>query len=440
VTVATTMIDQARFDAREFYGDDPHAVFAELRRTDPVHWYERGQFWVITKYEDIREINTKPEVFSSAHGATIGDNVTLEQVGDLLDPELRGRFERGELGRHKLRYEIARMRERASIAADADVGERIFVLDPPRHTRLRKFVTKAFTPRMVKHFEDEIRRIIYGALDAIEPGEVVDLVQELSVPIPAEVIAVFLGVPPEDRSKFVRWADDQAQTYDEGNRDRERLLRESVAAMHTYVRDQLRFRRDNPGDDMLTALLNAEVEGERLPEETMVQFATTFLFAGSETTRHLISHMARLLGEQPEQRQILLDRPELIPTAIDEFLRFVSPVWNVTRTAVEPAEIRGKEIKEGDFLVIMYASGNRDEEVWGERAHELDVTRQPDPQHVGFGWGEHRCLGSNLARLEARMTLEHLLERFPSFEPAGEPVRVNSATFNAIGSLPMLMK
>jgi hypothetical protein len=190
---------------------------------------------------------------------------------------------------------------------------------------------------------------------------------------------------------------------------------------------------------MLTAMLDAEIDGDRLSEPDMVAFANTFLFAGNETTRHVISGMARLLAQHPDQRRLLVEQPELIPTAIDELVRYLSPVWGLHRTATERTEIAGQTIEEGDLLYLLFSSANRDESQW-ENAGVLDLTRLPSPPHMGFGWGPHRCLGSNLARLEARMALEHLLERFPDFELAGDPVRLNSATFNGLTSLPMVMK
>lgn len=435
---ATSLIERARIDSREFYAD-PHPTLAMLRREAPVHWYEPGEFWVLTRYEDIRYVNSHPELFSSESGFTLTDNVFPDQVADLLPPESRARLERGELTRAQLRREVAQIRRRA-IAPDGEIpSDSITVIDPPRHTRLRKFVSKAFTPRMVAHYHDEIEEIIFRALDRIQPGETVDFVKQVSVPIPAEVIAVFLGVPPEDRAQFVRWSDDVALTFDEGDRDAEARLRRSAADMYAYVRDRLRLRRTEPADDMLTALIEAEIDGDRMSESEMVAFANTFLFAGNETTRHVISGIAKLLAEHPDQRQLLIDRPDLIPTAMDEFFRYVSPVWGLLRTATERTEIAGRTIEAGDLVYVMYSSANRDETIW-EDADRFDVTRLPSPPHMGFGWGAHRCLGSNLARLEARMTLERLLERFPDFELAGDPVRLNSATFNGIVSLPMLMK
>jgi cytochrome P450 len=189
---------------------------------------------------------------------------------------------------------------------------------------------------------------------------------------------------------------------------------------------------------MLTALLNTEIDGEKLSEADMISFARTFLFAGNETTRHIISGMTKLMAEHPDQRQILIDEPDLIPTAIEEFFRYVSPVWGLLRTATEDTDIAGQPIAEGDLIYALYSSANRDESIW-ENAAELDVRRKPDPPHMGFGWGAHRCLGSNLARLEAKLTCEHLLERYPDFELAGDPVRLNSGTFNGIVSLPLIV-
>lgn len=435
---ATPMIERARFDAREFYVN-PYETFAELRRESPVHWYEPGQFWVLSRYDDIRHVNSHPELFSSESGYTLTDNVFADEAADLLDDQQRARLARGEMSRAELRHEVSLARHRKS-APDGDVaGRRITITDPPQHTRLRKFVSKAFTPRMVAHYHDEIEQIIFGALDAIQPGETVDFVRAVAVPIPAEVIAVFLGVPPEDRAQFVAWSDDVALTFDEGDREAERRLRQSSAAMYRYVRDRLRLRRDEPAADMLTAMLDAEIDGDRLSEPDMVAFANTFLFAGNETTRHVISGMARLLAQHPDQRRLLVEQPELIPTAIDELVRYLSPVWGLHRTATERTEIAGQTIEEGDLLYLLFSSANRDESQW-ENAGVLDLTRLPSPPHMGFGWGPHRCLGSNLARLEARMVLEHLLERFPDFELAGDPVRLNSATFNGLTSLPMVMK
>jgi cytochrome P450 len=437
-TSAKTSLSDARLDAREFY-DDPYETFARLRKEAPVYWYEPGQMWVLSRYEDIREVNSHPELFSSEHGFTLADNVFPEQVAGLLTDDLRHRLDDGDMGRAELRKVISDLRRQSLTPSDVEKTDPITIMDPPRHTRMRRFVSKAFTPRMVAHYHDEIERIIAHALDRIPRGETIDFVDAVSVPIPAEVIAVFLGIPPEDRANFVRWSDDHAQSFDESDRERAAHLRESDVAMRAYVSGRVRYRREHPADDMISALLTAEIDRERLSNEEIVTFAVAFLFAGNETTRHVISGMARLLAQHPEQRAKLVAHPELLPTAIDEFLRYLSPVWGLLRTAMSDTEIGGQAVKSGDLLYVLYSSANRDESVY-ERPEEFDVARIPDSPHMGFGWGIHRCLGANLARLEIQLTCERLLERFPDFELAAAPVRLKSATFNGLTSLPVIMK
>lgn len=432
-----TLLSKARFDLREFY-EDPHKTFTALRRQAPAFWYESGEFWVISTYEDIREINSDPTTFSSESGYTLDDNVFAGDIKDLVTPSTRAKLDAGELSRAQLRHLFDRERE-AALTAPEDPGNKITTVDPPLHTRLRRFVSRAFTPRMIADYHAEIERSVVKAFDTLQPGDEVDFVQAVSIPIPAEVIAIFLGVPPEDRADFVGWSDQKAQTFDERDPARHRELSEGQVDLRAYTKERLEVRREEPGDDMLTALLNTEIDGEKLSEADMIAFAYAFLFAGNETTRHLISGMTKLMAEHPDQRQVLVEEPDLIGGAIEEFLRYISPAWGLLRTATRDTEVAGQAIAEGDLIYLLYASANRDETVW-ENADKLDVRRVPDPPHMGFGWGPHRCLGANLARLEAKLTCEHLLARFPDFELAGDPVRLNSATFNGIASMPMVMK
>jgi cytochrome P450 len=391
----------------------PHEALAAIRAHDPVHWHPwpgtRGGFWLLSKHADVLSVGKDPTLFSSQVG-----HIALED------------------------------REPDALAARQSLIE----TDPPDHTRLRKLVSYAFTRSKVKEYEDYTRTIVRDLLDkAIAQGEF-DWVSEISEPVPITVLISILGLPQEDAPMLIELTSEMAAATDPDYRpDRNkyptdiepRLLPFGTPAAYyvfEYGRKMGEERRRNPTDDLVSRLVHAEVDGERLDEKEYSNFFELFIFAGNETTRTGISQGILALMEHPEEfARIEADR-SLIPTAVDEILRFGTPIIYFRRTATRDTEIRGAHIHAGDRVALWYVSANFDEAVF-ENPQRFDVSRRPNP-HVTFGrGGPHFCLGSFLAQLEIRILLEEILARKVRFELTGEPVRLSSNFINGFKSLPV---
>jgi cytochrome P450 len=380
----------SRLDDPQFWVADPDTALAQLRRDDPVHWYDAGGFWALTRHADILAVSRDPATFKSGAGTLIQD----------------------------------RTRE---VSPD----QSILFMDPPAHARYRKLVSTQFTPRSVAALESRVRHIAREVLDGLDPRAELDLVDAITAPVPMLVIAELLGVPGADRDRFRRWSDSMMEAATEMSAD----SLGQAAELFEYFSGHLAERRDNPGDDLLSRLVSAEVDGERLTEWELLGFCMTLLVAGNETTRNLLSGGLLALHERPEQRERALDD---VARTVEELLRFVTPIMLFARTATRDTRIGDKDIAEGDFVVMLYIAANRDEAVFGSTADILDVTRDPNP-HLAFGFGEHFCLGAGLARLEARVVLEEMLGRFPAYAITGEPDRVPSTLLRSIGKLPAVL-
>jgi cytochrome P450 len=290
----------------------------------------------------------------------------------------------------------------------------LLMMDPPRHTQLRALVNRAFTPRRITALEPRIREIAAMLVDAFAARGEADLVAEFSAPLPTIVIAELLGVPPEDQEMFKEKSNAMASFRPEDlQRPDGRLELTPMVELGAYLARIYEERRRQPRDDLLSALLAAEVDGQSLSMEELVGFAMLLLVAGNETTTNLISNAAVLLERHPDQRKLLIEEPSRIPTAVEEFLRFESPVQGLARTLTDSFEIHGTRLPAGGQVLLLFASANRDERKRGD-PDRLDVTRDPNP-HLAFGFGTHFCLGASLARLEARIAFETLLARVPNF-------------------------
>ncbi len=387
----TTETPEIPLGEPEFFAGDPDRPLTELRRRCPVSWHERGGFWALTRHADIQSTSRDPDTFCSGRGILIAD-------------------------RHR------------QVAAE----DSLIYLDPPRHDRYRKLVNRAFTPRRVAALEPRIRELATGLLDRIDPERSVDLVDALCAPLPVLVIAELLGLPARDRDRFRHWSDAVMEAATDLTEDNARAALELVS----YFDGQLAARSETPTDDLLTALLLAEVDGIRLTRREVHGFCVTLLVAGNETTRSLMTGGLIALAEHPEQRAILVGRPALIPTAVEEMLRWVSPVMAMARTTTRPVTVGNAELGAGEYLVLTYGAGNRDEEVFGDSADRFDVTRSPNP-HLSFGFGEHFCIGASLARLETRVLLEEVLGRWPDYEIAGEIERAPSTLLRQVSRAPV---
>jgi cytochrome P450 len=377
----------------DFYAGDPYPGYRELRATAPVCWNDVTKFWALLKYEDIRFVSSSPALFTSTKGITIPDPATPSPVQE---------------------------------------GNLIFS-DPPRHRQLRKLINSGFTRRRVAVLEPKIRQIVRGILDGIEPGSVHEFAEEIAAPLPTRMIAELIGAPPDDWEQFRAWSD--AAT---GTADPEIELDSFVAMgqLFEYFQKLIAARRAEPRDDLLSVLAEAEIDEHRLTDEDLLNFAFLLLVAGNETTRNLIALGTLALISHPDQRRLLVENPALIPGAVEEMLRWNSPVVHMARTAVADVEIRGQRIAEGDVVVMLYGSANRDEDVFGSDSEEFKVTRHPNP-HIAFGCGEHSCVGAQLARLEATVMFEELLGRFPRLELVGDVDRMRATMVPGVKRMPV---
>jgi cytochrome P450 len=377
-----------------FLRDDYYELLAWLRSNSPLHRLNDGLV-LVSRYEDIREISRQPELFSSRQGALVNDP--------------------------------ARRR------GPDDSSGSILHLDPPIHADWRRIVNREFTPRAAARFEPAIRAATAVTLDRFAPGDELDLVAEIAAPIPVLVIAELLGIGDGDRADFRRWSDAVISVVDHPSDEGALAMVEMVG----FLTDHIARRFDEPTDDLLSVLARAEVDGKPLTPDQVLMFAITLLVAGNETTRSLLSGSVEALAAHPDQRAALAAHPTGIPAAVEECVRWVTPIQAFCRTAVTATEVGGQPVAEGDYLVLLYASGNRDERAFGPTAGAFDVFRPATPAHVAFGFGEHLCLGAALARLEGRIVLEALLERFPTWSVTGEAVYASSTLTRSIDSLPV---
>lgn len=378
----------------------PYEAFRLLRRVAPVYRHpEPGGpgFWAITKYDDVVRISLDSATFSSAQGTNIPD---------LPEDALR----------------IIQMM--------------MVNMDPPKHTQHRRTVSKGFTPKVVRELEPHIRSVATEIIDRVALKGECDFVTDVAAELPLQVIVELMGVPLEDRHKVFDWSNqmigaedsEYAQMPDEGK----------LAAMQVfnYAHQIAEQRERDPQNDIVTVLVNAEPGGERLTRPEFAAFFMLIAVAGNETTRNLISGAMQALIEYPEQRERLRADPTLIPVAVEEMLRWVTPVMHFRRTATRDVEIRGQKVRQGEKVVMYYSSANRDEDVFPD-ADVFDVTRSPN-DHVAFGGGgAHFCLGSNLAKLEIRVMFEELLRRLPDIELAGPVRRLRSNFINGIKHMPV---
>ena len=388
----------ARVADPEFWTEDPFPHLARLRAEAPLGWCEEPggpSFWAVTKHDDVLRISRDPETFCSSEGILLMD-----------------------LGREL-----------------PDIPGAMLYVDPPEHVRYRRLVNPGFSTGRIRALEAEIRERARTLVDQIEPGVPIDLVAEVTVPFPLLVIADLLGVPGVDWPRFYIWSDLMIAGATEQSEESLAVLIE----MANYFLELVAERRSAPKDDLVSMLCEAEVDGEKLNDAELMMFYGQLLVAGNETTRNLLSGGITALADHPEQWQLLRDEPERIPVAVEELLRWTTPVISFMRTATRPVELRGREIKAGDPLLLLYTSANRDAEVFGTTADQLDVTRDPN-HHVALGFGEHFCLGAALARLETRVFLEELLTRFTSAEPTGPVTRLASGVIAGVTSAPLVFR
>jgi len=393
------------YDPDTFVPGVPHEYFALLRREAPVfrHPYpDGGHFWNVTRHEDLVHVNRDNHTFSSWRKSALIDEPTPDTL------------------------EMSRML--------------MLNMDPPEHTQLRKIVNKGFTPRvfrsLIEHLRSEAKEIVERAR---EKGEV-DFVEEVAAELPLIAIAEFVGVPVEDRKMIFEWSNRLVGNADPEYQVEDAHVSEATTELFAYAQQLADEKRKNPGDDIASALLQAEVDGDRLSDMDFNFFFMLLTVAGNETTRNAISHAMLALLEHPDQARDLHDNPDILESSVEEFLRWATPVMQFKRTTTEPVTIAGVDIGEDEPIVFWHISANRDESVFDD-PYTFDLRRAPNAHtssHIAFGGGgPHFCLGANLARAEMQVIFEQLVPLLPSIEQAAPAARLRSNFINGIKHLPV---
>jgi cytochrome P450 len=364
-----------------FYAGDPAPHFARLRKEAPLVWHEDPGVWIASTYGDVMTVSRDAPTFCSAKGI--------------------------------MAFEIG---------FEYPSPPTMMHVDAPEHTWLRRAVASGFRPSRVRALEPAVADRVHPLVDALSAGEQVDVVTALAAPLPLMMIASLLGLPEDDWRTFLDYSNANipgaAEFTDE---DRARIQGEVEAALRAHIAR----RREEPGEDYVSDLIAWSEDGRSLDHEQVYIIVNQLLIAGNETTRNLISGGLVALAESPQQWQRLRDDRSLVPSAVEELLRWTTPVVAFMRTATRDVELSGQQVHEGDPVLMLYASANRDEREFGPTADRLDVGRRPN-HHLAFGFGPHVCVGAALARLEARLVLEALLDRFGEIEVTGEVRRTPS--------------
>jgi cholest-4-en-3-one 26-monooxygenase len=399
-------LENVRVGDRDRWLDGPpHALFKRLRSGCPVHWTDKiteypneAGFWSVTRADDVHTVSRDWKTYSSELGG-----VTAVTEG-----------------------------------FPVELSRAMFIgMDPPKHDRLKMLFQAGFTPKRIAAHEPAIRKITIDVLDRLEGRDRCDLVTDVAQPVVSRVIGSFMGIPPEDDAV---WATLMNAALGTGDTDLnpygvEGILEKVIPEIFQRCGKLIAERRANPTDDLTSVLVHAEVEGQKLEEHEIVMGFFLLVAAGNDSTKATYCSGMRALMENPDQRQILLDDPSLIPAAVEESLRMFPAFAHFRRTATADTELAGRKISQGQKVVMWYASSNRDESRY-EDPDRFDVTRNPEHQAFGAG-GRHFCLGTALARLELRVLLEETLARYPEMEIDGRPVMAESAFINQLKTLPV---
>jgi len=383
----TVLAEAVDLSTAEFWTNNPFPTLSELRERSPF-WHTAGEghpFWAVLKHADVLRVSRDPITFASGQGVTL---------------------------------------------YDAPVQNTILETDNPRHKWMRRLVSRGFTPRQIKELEPHVRQICIQILDEIGNSRECDFVADLAAPLPVTVISEMLGVPIEDRKLLRRWSSAITE-YRPGSEEYE----SAAGEIFSYLGQMQESRRGDRTDDLISLLMDAELEGDSLPPEIQRGFFFTLVFAGQETTTSCLSEGLLALLRHPDQLETLSADLGLIPNAVEEICRWSSPIIRFRRTAVTNAVVGGRDIAEGDWVVMFYPSANRDPDVF-VNPEQFDVSRTPN-EHVAFGAGNHFCLGASLARLEMRVFLEEMLQRYPTPQLCGHAPRVASSIVHGPAVLPI---
>lgn len=375
-----------------WYADQPQGDFAWMREHAPVYWDAASEVWGVASYADVLRVSKDPVTFCSRQGSR----------------------------------------------PDSPAIPSMINMDDPEHRRRRALVNKGLTPRRVLDHEPKIRALCHALVDSVAARGHCEFVHDVAAPLPMIVIGDLLGVEPEDRAMLLRWSDELVEgTSASASPEKMMAAMRAFEEYAEYHRRVAADRRAHPRDDMMTALVHADIDGQRLDDDAILQESLLILVGGDETTRHVITGGMEALLRHPDEHRRLAATPALVASAVEEMLRWVTPIQNMNRTATSDVELGGERIRAGDKLVLLYPSANRDERVFADAA-SFRVDRQPN-EHLAFGHGAHFCLGASLARIELRIMFETLLERLPdlALASAAPLARRHSNFIVGIESMPV---
>jgi cytochrome P450 family 109 len=441
-TSAPSAVEWPRWEDPAFYQQDPEVVQESInaaRRGARIYRYEAPTLatpvWVLSKWEDCRAVAGNPELFCNGYGFLIGDAMEPATVMEQLPEWAREEIRRPGLTAAEKRGVIVR----AKLSMGDPELENIAYLDPPRHDEVRDILMKALRPSLVRSLKPRIAEIAEEFLDRIEPGVEIDFVKTVGR-IPATLMTELVGVPREMNEEFIEMASTHLSAVavsadkDPAEVEREERLAEKF---HGYIEELLADRRADgaDGEDLVSVIARSELDGKPVPHSMAVAFVSFFINAG-ETTRGLTSHVALATAQRPEQRRLLLARPELVPNAIEETMRYYPINWAQCRTATEATEIAGQRIEQDDYLILSYAAANFDEDVYA-RPDDYDVTRVFEHDHLGWGYGQHACPGALLARTVTTGVWERVVARFSDWELSGAPEPFSTPFIRGMVSLPL---
>ena len=400
--------DDVRIEDPDFYSEGRREIYERLHRDSPVFYYDPLDIFVLSKHADIREAARRPDIFSSGQG------LHLHQLR--LTPE-----------------------EKEVYATLYGPGEQFGYADPPRHRELRGVASRSFAPKALAYMVEHVRRHVSEVVEGITAGEPLDFVESVAAPLPIRVAETLIGLPRGYEQEIRGWSDAlEAMKLVHGVDELTRTVAD-FSKMNDFFREQIAYKRDNPGEDLISTLLEARLDGEPLSESNLLIYCSTFLAAGSDTTRSLLAGMALALAEHPEQLARLQHDRSLLDRAIEESLRWTTPARGFMRTAVHDTEINGTEIKQGQRVYLLYDAGNRDPEVFAD-PWTYDIQRPTATSHLSFGYGVHLCIAAHLARIEARVLFGALLDRFSTFELAGKPREIRQLLRNGWLEMPVTFR
>jgi cytochrome P450 family 142 subfamily A polypeptide 1 len=365
-----------------WYASQPFDDWAWMREHAPAYWDAKNEVWALTRHDDVLAVEKDPTRFSSQRAPRPhGDHLPM-----------------------------------------------MISMDDPEHGRRRKLVSRGFTPRRVRDHERTIRRICTEIIDRVAPRGECDFVWDIAAPLPLLLIADMLGFPPESYDDLLRWSDDliRATTADPPP-DVALAALEAMLGFREFQLGVIARRRSHPQDDLVSILCEAEIDGEQLDDESIIQESLLILIGGDETSRHVMTDGMLALLDHPDQLALLRENPGAIEVGVEELLRWVSPIKNMARTVTRDVEMRDETLHEGDQVILVYPAANRDPAVF-EDPDRFDVRRDPNP-HIAFGFGPHFCMGASLARIELKVMFSELLRRLPDLHLAGEPLPRRASNF-----------